>query len=212
MNATIPDAHQREMLRVWSNPVAHAHANWWREDPPELLQAAARSASGRRMLRSLLVRRVPLPVLQSIEPVEPLAWATGATRRLNAVFDHAGYLLLCGWIKRAVARDDVKAMIAFVGQSHYENALRVEQELWLDQPFSPMLPYSAPTRALQATLRALGFAAIDQCLQKRSMALRGRVRLVVGPQPALQEAPGALRIDEAALLGEAVAWTAGYAP
>jgi hypothetical protein len=207
MSTTPPTTLQHELLRVWSDPLPHAHAQWWKDEPPDLLRRAVGCRAGRDVLTRRLRERVPLPTLGTVVDTPRAAWAMTNSRRLASLFDHAGFLLMRGWMARAVGRADQAAVIGFVGRAQYDRLLRDGSDLWSPHAWRPAPHYGIGNRGLNNLFRSLGFAAIDQTLAQMSQALRGRVRLVAGPQPPLADAPPVLGFDAPALLEHVVEWT-----
>jgi hypothetical protein len=212
MTAAPPDNAQVELLRVWSDPLPHAHAQWWRDDPAALVRAAATSRPGRQLLRERLRQRVPLPQLHTVCDVAVAPWGMTGPRRLAAVLDHTGFLLMKEWMAHAVLKADVAAVVAFVGKSNYDKSLQAGPTLWCKGAWQPRPDYGVSTKVIHSVFRSLGFAAAQQALQGSAQALLGRIRLVVGPQPALDGAPAELAFDREALLEQLRQWTSKPAP
>jgi hypothetical protein len=188
------------LLRTWSDPLAHAHSDWCAAWPEALLSRAAQVPAARRPLIRALRAAVPLPPLSSLDGESAVPWALGTRRDIFRNADEAGWLLMCGWIARAVARRDVQALIAFLGRERYQASLQPGPDVWLSGHAAPNPDYTMPAAQLQAVFRGLGFHALNRALAGRLEAFRGRMRLLAGPQAAAPEMEHELPIDHDALL------------
>lgn len=188
------------LLRTWSDPLAHAHRDWCAAWPDALLVSAARVPAARRPLTRALRAAVPLPPLSSLDGESAVPWAVGSRRDMFRTGDEAGWLLMRGWIARAVARRDVQAMIDFLGRERYEASLQAGPDFWLQSSAAPNPGYTVPAAQLQRVFRSLGFHALNRALAGRLEAFRGRMRLLAGAQAAAPEMERALPIDHHALL------------
>jgi hypothetical protein len=191
---------QQILLRTWSDPLAHAHRDWCAAWPAGLLARAAEVPAARRSIGRALRAAVPLPPLASLDGESAAPWALGTARRIFGTVDTAGLLLMRRWVVRAVSRRDVQAVIGFLGREHYDTALQPTPNLWLDPGAAPQPEYGTPPAQLQQVFRTLGFHALNRALAGRLEALRGRMRLLAGPQAAAASMDAELPIDRDALL------------
>ncbi len=194
------EAAQHTLLRTWSDPLAHAHRDWCVAWPAALLARAAEAPAARRGIARALRAAVPLPPLSSLDGESAAPWALGTPRRIFGTADAAGLRLMRRWVVRAVSRRDVRAVIGFLGREHYDAALPAAPELWLDPSAAPQPDYAMPPDQLQQVFRTLGFHALNRALAGRLEGLRGRMRLLAGPQAAAASMEEALPVDHDALL------------
>jgi hypothetical protein len=191
---------QHTLLRTWSDPLAHAHRDWCVAWPAALLERAALVPAAQRSIARALRVAVPLPPLSCLDGESAVPWALGTRREIFRHADEAGWLLMRGWIARAVARRDVQSMIDFLGRERYEASLHPGPDLWLNNQAAPMPSYTQPGAQLQDVFRSLGFHALNRALAGRLDAFRGRMRLLAGPQAAAASMEEALPIDHDTLL------------
>lgn len=200
--ATTPVPTHEALLRLWSDPLPAAHRDWCSLWPATLLQRAAQVPQARRAVARALRSAVPLRPLSSLEGEAVAPWALGSPREIFARADEAGWLLMRGWIARAVRRADVQALTAFLGRERYEQALEAAPTLWHDAGARPDPPFTVPAAQLQQVFRGLGFRALNQALGARCEALRGRMRLLAGHQAATPDTLEPLPLDDDALLAQ----------
>jgi hypothetical protein len=191
---------QQMLLRLWSDPLAHAHRDWCAAWPAALLARAHQAPAARRGIVRALRVAVPLAPLSSLEGEDEVPWALGTAREMYRAVDEAGLVLMRRWIVRAVSRADVRAVIAFLGRGHYDAALQPVPELWQDAEATPHPAYDLPADRLQQIFRSLGFHALNGAMAGRLEAFRGRMRLLTGPLSAQGDGKPPLPIDHDALL------------
>jgi hypothetical protein len=189
-------ASEVRWLREWSDPAAHAHADWWPALGASRPQRALASRSGRRVLAALLRRAVPLPPLQRLPPREAV-WAGAPADTLRASIERAGWLLIAPMVPRLIVRREIETVVACVGRTRYEAAFDGPVNLWRDGAAPPRLETSS-VDALRRSMHALGLAAMAQALAEDAPAFIARARLLLGPSLADSSSPPA--IDSAALL------------
>lgn len=194
------ESAQHTLLRTWSDPLAHAHRDWCVAWPAALLERAAQVPAARRGIARALRAAVPLPPLSSLDGESAVPWALGTRREIFRSADETGWLLMRGWIARAVARRDVQALVAFLGRTRYDASLEPGPDFWLHGSAAPNPSYSLPSAQLQDVFRSLGFHALNRALAGRLEAFRGRMRLLAGPLAAAAEMERGLPIDHDALL------------
>jgi hypothetical protein len=193
---------QHTLLRTWSDPLAHAHRDWCVAWPDTLMARAALVPAARRALARALREAVPLPPLSSLDGESAVPWALGTRRDMFRNADEAGWLLMRGWIARAVARRDVQSLIDFLGRDRYQASLRPGPDVWLSRQAAPDPSYALPAAQLQDVFRGLGFHALNRALAGRLEAFRGRMRLLAGRQAAAPEMDNELPIDHDTLLAQ----------
>jgi hypothetical protein len=191
---------QQALVRLWSNPVPLAHRDWWAACPAGLVAQASAVPAARRGLVRWLRERVPLPALHSFDGIDGAPWALGSARGVFRAADRAGLLLMRGWIAKAVTRKDLQAVLGFLGNEHYEAALRPTAALWHDVHARPNPAYDTQATPLQRIFRDLGFHALNQALAGRKTPLWCRMRLLAGPQAAQPAFEQRLPIDDDGLL------------
>jgi hypothetical protein len=190
-----------QLIDEWSDPVAHAHPGWYDPLPPGLVQQAATSRHGRRVLASRLREAVPLCRLVSTEPAwRKAAWAFGDAAALSQHIEQVGWWVLQPWVARAIGRAQVGAIVACVGRERHEQALRerhtfVRAETWLAH---------APRTAAEAheTIRTLGWRALSTSLVGPMAPLRDRMRLITGAALDASPLEASFEIDPDALLDQ----------
>jgi hypothetical protein len=190
------------LLRTWSDPLAHAHRDWCAAWPQALLVRAAQLPAARRPLTRALRAAVPLLPLSHLDGESAVPWALGSRRDMFRTGDEAGWLLMRGWIARAVARRDVQSMIDFLGRDRYQASLQPGPDFWLRSKAAPNPGYSLPAAQLQNVFRSLGFHALNRALAGRLEAFRGRMRLLAGPLAASPAMDAELPIDHDSLLAQ----------
>jgi hypothetical protein len=195
----------RERANPWllecADPSAHAHPQWW----PALRIAqpaiALRSRAGRRMLAARLRAAVPLPPVEDL-PRTPRVpgWALAPAEALHSSIEQAGWLLLAPWAPRAIARQQIDALVGCVGRARYEAVFSHRPFNVWDDGAVPR-PQASSADALREELRSLGLRAIAQALSAVWPGFVARARLLLGPSYSC-EAVRPLAIDTDALLHE----------
>jgi hypothetical protein len=194
------DAAQEGLVRLWSDPLPHAHRDWLAAFPRELVSRAADTPGARRVLAGWLRDAVPMRPLASVDGAQAVPWAAGSAREIFSAADRAGLMLMRDWIVRAVARSDVQSVIGFLGREHYDAALPPAPSLWRESAAAPSPGYGTPPDRLQQVFRSVGFHALNRAMAGRFEAFRARMRLLAGAQASAASFERDIPVDLDALL------------
>ncbi len=206
--ASLPEGRDplHQLVDEWSDPVAHAHTSWYDPLPHTLVQQAATSRHGRRVLATRLREVVPLGRLASTERAwQRATWAFGDAQALSRQIEQVGWWVMQPWAARAIGRAQVGAIVACVGRDQHEQALRgrhafVRAETRLARP-----PGTAAE--VHETMRTLGWRALSASLIGPMTPLRDRMRLLTGAALDASPIEAAFEIDTDALLEQLTAET-----
>lgn len=205
---SLPDGRDplHQLVGEWSDPVAHAHTSWYEPLPHALVQQAATSRHGRRVLATRLRETVPLGRLASAEPAwRQAAWAFGDAAALTQHIDRVGWWVMQPWVARAIDRAQVGAIVACVGRERHEQALRVRHAFVRAETRLASAPRTAAE--VHEAMRTLGWRALSASLVGPMTPLRDRLRLITGAALDASPLEAAIEIDSAALLDQLSAET-----
>ncbi len=195
-----------QLVDEWRDPVAHAHPSWYEPLPDALVQQAATSRHGRRVLATRLRETVPLGRLECTERAwHRMTWAFGDAQALSQQIERVGWWVMQPWVAHAIGKAQVGAIVACVGREEHEQALRERHTFVRAETRLAQTPRTAGE--VHEAMRALGWRALGASLGGRMSPLRDRMRLITGA--ALDAAPleATFEIDSDALLDQLAAET-----
>jgi hypothetical protein len=171
-----------QLLREWSDPAAHAHADWFAELPAAWRDRVRASAPARRVLGEQLRARVPLrPLVDPGEACAQAGWALAGEAGVMDTVEHVGWSLLQPWVARSVTRAQIACIVECVGPARHDAALRTRPAFLIgDTALPPAMPTATPAELL-ALIRGLGWVALMRALCGPLEVLRERLRLVASP-------------------------------
>jgi hypothetical protein len=198
-----------QLLREWSDPLAYAHVDWHAQWPAACRQAHTRGGSAHRHLTRWVGTQLALSREPRVDLLPELRWLMAPAQQLVHWAEQAAAWLMAPCLAQVVQRAQLQRLRHWLGDAAFEAAwaaLDGAPDDPLAERASPGLQWPPLTSTAMpaapgagaAWWRALGWVALNQCLDGPRASLAGRLRLVAGPAVS-QPWPEAIDIDRSAL-------------